>query len=94
VAIELVGAQEATIDTVSAQISYRMRTAKILGRPAPPSLTESRQTESRVARNHEPFFNSIDPEQTISPVGEPAIIHPYLRNSRETIMKIDITAAT
>jgi hypothetical protein len=30
-----------------------------------------------------------DPEQTITPVGEPAIIHPYLRNSREMIMKID-----
>jgi hypothetical protein len=33
--------------------------------------------------------SQFDPEQTIRPVGEPAIIRPYLRNSRETIMKLD-----
>jgi len=31
----------------------------------------------------------FEPEWTISPVGEPAIIHLYLRKFQETIMKID-----
>ena len=41
--------------------------------------TDDKQTESRFADIHEPFFNAIDPKQTKLPVFHSEVLKPHKR---------------